>query len=53
MEKSDVELLVKWLEENRDHKISFLEREAVKVALRQANTVGDLADLALKLVKGL
>ncbi len=52
MEQSDIQLLVQWLEDNRDHKISFVEKEAVKLALRQAKTVGDLADLALKLVKG-
>ncbi len=52
MEQNDIEILVRWLEENKDHKISFLEKEAVKLALRQANTVGDLANLAVKLVKG-
>ncbi len=52
MEKSDIQLLVDWLEANKDHKIGLLEREGIKLALRQAKTVGDLAELAVKLVKG-
>ena len=51
MNQEDIELLVKWFSENRDHKLSFLEKEAIKAAIRGANTVGDLADLALKLLK--
>lgn len=52
MEQNDIQLLVEWLEDNKDHKIGLLEREAIKVALHQAKTVGDLANLAVKLVKG-
>ncbi len=51
MEKSDVDVLVKWLEENREHKLSFLEKEAVKLAISRANTVDDLVTFALKLLK--
>jgi len=51
MEKNDYELLVKWFEDNKDHELSFLEKEAVKVMLRKAKTVGDLAETALKLLK--
>ena len=51
MEKEDIQLLVEWLEDNRDHTITLLEREAVKAVLRKCKTVGDLADTALKLVK--
>ena len=42
---------MKWFEENRDHPISFLEKQAIKLALGQAKTVGDLMDMALKLLK--
>lgn len=51
MDHEDFELLVKWFEENRDHRLTFLEKEAVKAVLRQAETVGDLAETALKLLK--
>ncbi len=51
MEKSDIELLVKWLEENKDHRMGFLEKEAVKLAVSRANTVEDLVKTALKLLK--
>ncbi len=52
MEQNDIQLLVEWLEANKDHKIGLLEREAIKLALHQAKTVGDLANLAVKLVRG-
>ena len=51
MEKEDIQLLVEWLEANRDHKITLPEREAIKAVLRKCKTVGDLADMALKLLK--
>ena len=51
MKPEDIEMLVKWLSENRDHRLSFLEKEAIKAVIRQAGTVGDLADLAVKLLK--
>ena len=51
MEKDEIQLLVDWLEENRDHEITFLEKEAVKAVLRGAKTVDDLVKTALKLLK--
>ena len=51
MTPEDIQMLVNWLNENRDHRLSFIEKEAVKAALRNAKTVGDLADLALKLLR--
>ena len=51
MEQEDLKLLLDWFEKNKDHKMSFLEKEAVKLAVRQANTVGDLLKTALKLLK--
>ena len=52
MTEQDMQLLCQWLKENADHKISFLEKEAVKLALKRADTVGDLAETALKLLRG-
>ena len=51
MEQEDIKLLVEWFEENKDHKLNFLEKEAVKMAVRKANTVGDLLQTALDLLK--
>ncbi len=51
MEKKDIELLVHWLEENKDHKLNFLEKEAVKLAIGRAKTVNDLVETALSLLK--
>ena len=51
MEQEDIKLLVEWFEENKDHKLNFLEKEAVKMAVRKANTVGDLLQAALDLLK--
>ena len=51
MKQEDVELLVKWLDENRDHRLNLIEKEAVKMALKKAQTVGDLVETALKLLK--
>ena len=51
MEKEDIQLLVDWFEENKDHKMNFLEKEAVKMAVRRAETVGDLLKTALDLLK--
>ncbi len=51
MEKEDVQLLADWIEKNKDHELNFLEKEAVKVVLRKARTVGDLMSAALKLLK--
>ena len=51
MDENDVKLLVDWLAENKDHKLNLLEKEAVKLALKKANTVGDLVETALKLLR--
>ena len=52
MNEEDVKLLVKWLEDNREHKISFLEKEAVKLVLNRSKTVDDLLQSALQALKG-
>ena len=51
MNQEDVKLLVDWLEANKDHKLNLLEKEAIKMAVRKAGTVGDLLQTALKLLK--
>ena len=51
MTEEDIQMLVRWLQANKDHKLGFLEKEAIKMALRQAGTVGDLAEMAVKLLK--
>lgn len=52
MTDQDLQLLCQWLKENGEHKISWLEKEAVKLALKKAETVNDLVETALKLLKG-
>ena len=51
MDREDVQLLVDWFDKNQDHEISFLEKEAIKLVLKKAKTVGDLAETVLKLLK--
>ena len=51
MEQKDLKLLMEWFEQNKDHKLNFIEKEAIKLAVKKANTVGDLLDTALKLLK--
>ncbi len=51
MEQEDLKLLTDWLEENKDHKLNFVEKEAIKMAVRKAGTVGDLVRTALDLLK--
>jgi len=51
MEKEDFQLLLDWFEQNKDHEMNFLEKEAIKAVLRKARTVGDLMETALKLLK--
>jgi hypothetical protein len=51
MTKEDIQLLVDWFDKNQNHKITFLEKEAVKLVLKKADTVGELADTVLKLLK--
>ena len=51
MNEEDLKLMLDWFEKNRDHKLNFLEKEAIKVAVKKADTVGDLLKTALKLLK--
>ena len=51
MTDEDLKLLMDWFEQNKDHKLNFIEKEAIKLAVKKANTVGDLLDTALKLLK--
>ena len=51
MKDEDLKLLMDWFEHNKDHKLNFLEKEAIKMAVRKANTVGDLLETALGLLK--
>ena len=51
MEKEDFQLLLDWFEQNKDHEMNFLEKEAIKAVLRKARTVGDLMETALNLLK--
>ena len=51
MDHEDLKLLTDWLEENKDHKLNFLEKEAIILAVKRANTVGDLLKTATDLLK--
>ncbi len=51
MNPDDLKLLMDWFEENKDHKLTFLEKEAIKFEVKKAGTVGDLLQTALKLLK--
>ena len=51
MNDEDLKLLTDWLEQNKDHKLNFIEKEAIKLAVRKADTVGDLLKTALDLLK--
>ena len=51
MNEEDLKLLMEWFEENQEHKLTFLEKEGIKLAVRKADTVGDLLQTALKLLK--
>ena len=51
MSPEDLKLLMDWFEENKDHKLNFLEKEAIKLAVKKADTVGDLLKTALGLLK--
>jgi hypothetical protein len=52
MSDEDLKLLMDWFEQNKDHKLNFIEKEAIKLAVKKANTVGDLLQTALGLLKG-
>ncbi len=51
MTDEELKLLTDWFEQNKDHKLNFLEKEAIKLAVRRADTVGDLLKTALDLLK--
>ncbi len=51
MNQEDLKLLTDWFEKNQDHKINFIEKEAIKLAVKKAETVGDLLKTALSLLK--
>ena len=51
MDEQDLKLLLDWFEQNKDHKMNFLEKEAIKLAVRKADTVGDLLKTALSMLK--
>ena len=51
MNPEDLKLLMNWFEENKDHKLNFVEKEAIKLAVKRAGTVGDLLKTALDLLK--
>ena len=51
MNEEDLKLLMDWFEENKDHKLNFIEKEGIKMAVRKADTVGDLLKTALDLLK--
>ena len=51
MDQEDLKLLMDWFEENKDHKLNFIEKEAIKLAVKKASTVGDLLKTALDLLK--
>ena len=51
MNPEDLKLLMDWFEENKDHKLNFIEKEGIKMAVRKAETVGDLLKTALDLLK--
>ncbi|MBQ6382716.1 MAG: hypothetical protein IJJ42_03855 [Clostridia bacterium] len=51
MTNDEWNLLKDWVEKNKDHKLSFLEKEAIKAVLRRADTVDLLLKTALDLLK--
>ena len=51
MNDEDLKRLTDWFAKNKDHKLNFLEKEAIKLAVKKAATVGDLLETALGLLK--
>ncbi len=51
MNDQDWELLRNWVESHKDHKMNFLEKQAIKAVLSRAGTVEDLLKTALDLLK--
>ena len=51
MTSEEWEMLRDWVEKNREHKLNFIEKEAIKAVLRKAGSVEDLLKTALDLLK--
>ena len=51
MNEEEIKMMTEWFEANKDHKLNFIEKEAIKLAVRKADTVGDLMRTALSLLK--
>ena len=51
MTQEDLKLLTDWFEQNKDHKLNLLEKEAIKLAVKKAATVDDLFQTAMNLLK--
>ena len=51
MDREDLQLMIDWVEKNKDHALNLLEKEAIKAVLRKSKTVGDLFETALNLLK--
>ena len=51
MESEDIKLLLDWFEEHQNDKLNFIAKEAIKLEVKKANTVGDLLQTALNLLK--
>ena len=51
MNDENLKILLDWFEKNKDHKLNLIEKEGIKIAVRNAETVGDLLETALKLLK--
>lgn len=49
--EEDLKLMTDWFEKNQDHKLNIIEKEAIKLAIKKAETVGDLLKTALNLLK--
>ena len=51
MTKADIQLLTDWFDKNQNHQITFLEKEAIKLMIRKAGTVGELVETVLKMLR--
>ena len=51
MDEQDLKLLLDWFSEHKDDKLNFIAKEAIKLEVRRADTVGDLLKTALNLLK--
>ena len=51
MTNEEWSLLRDWVEKNKDHRLNFLEKEAIKAVLRRADTGDALLKTALDLLK--